>query len=87
MRQEMGQKNYNSLLSSLMSYQIVLACQEDIPFSGTFLHFRESMLNWCPIGRSATDKERRAFERFDKKYKFRKRVLNESIFFNHVLCE
>lgn len=65
MRQEMGQKNYNSLLSSLMSYQIVLACQEDIPFSGTFLHFRESMLNWCPIGRKATQAEREAWKKVD----------------------
>ena len=65
MRQEIGQENYSSLLSSLMAYQIVLLCREAVPFSGTFFHFRESMLNWCPIGRKAPQAEREAWKLVD----------------------
>ena len=75
MRQEIEQKNYNSLLSSLMSYQIVLSCREDVPFSGTFLHFRESMLNWCPIGRKATQTEREAWKKVDAEKRLREHYL------------
>jgi phosphomannomutase len=38
-----------------------------LPYTGTFLQFRGSLLNWCPIGRSASAEERDAWVDFDKK--------------------
>lgn len=36
------------------------------PCRGTFVEFRSSMLNLCPVGRSCSQKEREAFAEFDK---------------------
>lgn len=33
---------------------------------GTFIQFRSSMINICPLGRNATMSERKEFEEYDK---------------------
>jgi len=76
MQKQMGKVAWRRLMEIIINQQL-RASELDIPLSGHFINNRESLINWCPIGRSATDKERKMFERFDKKYKFRKRVLNE----------
>lgn len=35
-------------------------------YRGTFVEFRSSMLNLCPVGRSCSQKERDEFAAFDK---------------------
>jgi|TARA_R110001592_G_scaffold3231_3_gene18150 phosphomannomutase len=71
MIEELGQDAYNSILSSCLEYQACIATIHNLPYTGTFLHYRGSMLNWCPIGRSANLEQRSAWIKEDKSYKLR----------------
>jgi phosphomannomutase len=77
MRAEIGQDVYNDLLKTIMSYQLIISAQNDLPYTGTFFQYRGSMLNWCPIGRSASAKEREAFVEIDSKKEIRKDWVNQ----------
>ena len=55
---EIGRNNYNYILQSLSAFQMMITLSHDLPYTGTFFHYRGSMLNWCPIGRQAKDVER-----------------------------
>ena len=46
-----------------------------LDLSGTFIQYRDSMLNWCPTGRDATPDDRATFITFDKKHKIRERLI------------
>ena len=72
---EIGQENYNYMVQVLLSYQLMLSVKHDLPYTGTFLHYRGSMLNWCPIGRQAGDTERKAWVDEDTKLKIRENFL------------
>lgn len=76
MEGELGKVAWRRVMEILISQQL-RASDLDIPLTGQFINNRKSMLNWCPIGRSANDAERKRFATFDRKFKFRKRVLNE----------
>ncbi len=56
-----GQKDYNYLIQTLLSYQLSISLTNDLPYTGTFFHYRGSMLNWCPIGRQAGDTQRKSW--------------------------
>jgi phosphomannomutase len=72
---EIGQKNYNYMVQTLLSYQLMLSVKHDLPYTGTFLHYRGSMLNWCPVGRQAGDVERKAWVDEDTEHKIREAFL------------
>jgi phosphomannomutase len=76
MQEKMGRVAWRRLMEIIINQQL-RAAELDIPLTGHFINNRSSMINWCPIGRAANDKERKKFENFDRAYKFRKRVLNE----------
>ena len=72
MIEELSQESYNHILRFASSWQAsIMASYRDLPYTGTFLQYRGSLLNWCPIGREAGDRERTAWIEFDKKYKVR----------------
>ncbi len=72
MIEELTQDSYNEILRSSASWQTsIMASYRDLPYTGTFLQYRGSLLNWCPIGREAGDQEREAWIEFDQKYKVR----------------
>ena len=61
MIEELSQENYNHILRFASSWQAgIMASYRDLPYTGTFLQYRGSLLNWCPIGREAGDRERTA---------------------------
>ena len=74
---EIGQEEYNYILQSLLSFQIMIAITHELPYTGTFFQYRGSMLNWCPVGRSATSKERDAWIALDREKGIRKHFLEE----------
>jgi phosphomannomutase len=76
MQKELGGVVWRRLMEIIINQQLK-ASDLDIPLTGHFVTNRGSMINWCPIGRSASDEERKKFETYDRKYKFRKRILNE----------
>ncbi|KAG6334191.1 hypothetical protein ID866_4891, partial [Astraeus odoratus] len=58
-----GEERYKKLVNFILHYIADL----DIPVKrGTFVEFRNGMLNVSPIGRNATVKERYEFEAYDK---------------------
>ncbi len=73
---EVGEENYRYLLQTLFSGQLLISLKHELPYTGTFFHYRGSMLNWCPIGRSASDKERKAWIEADKKEKIREQYVD-----------
>lgn len=54
-------------LKALISYVLHYIADLDIPIKrGTFIEFRNGMLNVSPIGRNCSQEERDEFERYDK---------------------
>ena len=79
MKQELGTDNWRLLITHLLSLQNEL-CYEmtsSFPLTGHFFNYRESMLNWCPIGRNATHEDRKLWEELDKDGKIRKPLLEK----------
>lgn len=78
MIQEIGEKDYRRLLHFCANSQAkIISCYPDIPFTGTFIQYRGSLLNWCPVGRSANNEERAKFVEVDKALDIRKSFMNE----------
>ena len=61
-----GQEKYSKILKALLSNQLIISIAHDLPYTGTFFQYRGSLLNWCPIGRSAGDEERAAWVSVDE---------------------
>ena len=76
MQDELGKVAWRRLMELIITQQL-RASELDIPLTGQFINNRKSMINWSPRGRAANDAERKKFETYDRKYKFRKRILNE----------
>ncbi|ODQ67058.1 eukaryotic phosphomannomutase [Nadsonia fulvescens var. elongata DSM 6958] len=57
-----GEEKYNKLIKFVLHYLADL----DLPVRrGTFVEFRNGMINISPVGRNASTKERNDFEKFD----------------------
>lgn len=64
----LGEDKYKELVKFILHYLADL----DIPIKrGTFIEFRNGMINVSPIGRNASQEERMEFERYDKVHKIR----------------
>ena len=76
MRAEIGNETYTQLLAYILSAQKKLLTMHNIslPFTGNFVSYRQSLLNWCPIGRDAGADERASFQEFDKDGGYRNRA-------------
>jgi len=77
MIKEVGQEKYQLILQTILSFQLLITLKYNLPYTGTFFHYRGSMLNWCPIGRSADTKARNAWIECDKENKIRAHYLKE----------
>ena len=63
-----GEDSYKNFVRFVLHYVADL----DIPIKrGTFLEFRNGMINVSPIGRNASVQERNDFEEYDKEHKIR----------------
>ncbi|CCH42446.1 Phosphomannomutase [Wickerhamomyces ciferrii] len=68
-----GEEKYNELAKFILGY----LSQIDLPKRrGTFIEFRNGMINVSPIGRNASTEERIEFEKFDKEHKIRETFVN-----------
>ena len=65
MKNYLGDKTFHELVKILIQQQAHIS-DYSIPLTGHFIDYRESMINWCPIGRNANDKERQRFIDRDK---------------------
>ncbi|KAG2122117.1 eukaryotic phosphomannomutase [Suillus clintonianus] len=63
-----GEKDYQELVNFILHY----IADMNIPIKrGTFVEFRNGMINVSPIGRNATVQERNDFEAYDKEHHLR----------------
>ena len=78
MLENIGEENFNKLLGILCILQgeVVQNMGYDLPLSGHFIQNRESMLNWCPIGRNANSEQRQKFIELDRKHKIREKYFD-----------
>lgn len=79
-KNKIGKNNFNRIMKILIDYQNHICSHYHIPLTGHFLSYRGSMINWCPIGRNATNEEREEFIGFDKTFShghFRKILLDQ----------
>ena len=69
---EIGKKNYRLVLKRIFELQAeMLMLYPDMPYTGTFVQYRGSLLNWCPIGRSANHEQREAWKKWDEQWHIR----------------
>lgn len=67
-----GDENLKRLINTSLRYMSTL----DIPVKrGTFVEFRNGMVNLCPVGRSCTQEERDEFFEFDNQNKVREKMV------------
>ena len=76
MKEEIGAEDFNSLMVSLIQIQSNFDLSK-FPLTGHFIQYRDSMINWCPIGRNATKEDRKVFIEYDKSFSpsFRERTI------------
>ncbi|VVT57208.1 uncharacterized protein SAPINGB_P005588 [Magnusiomyces paraingens] len=68
----LGDEKYNKLARFILRY---LADIELPKRRGTFIEFRNGMINVSPIGRNASTEERNEYEAFDKENKIREKLV------------
>jgi phosphomannomutase len=57
----------------------------DIPFKrGTFIEFRNGMINVSPVGRNASHEERGAYEAYDKEHNIRPKVCSSPLSYSSL---
>jgi phosphomannomutase len=68
----LGEDRYKELVNFILRYLSEL----DIPIKrGTFVEFRNGMINVSPIGRNASTKERDDYQKFDLEHKIREKFV------------
>jgi len=69
------EKHVITALRELSHVAEIAKSDYDIPFTGHHIQNRNSMFNWCPIGRNADHGERKQFVAMDKMYGIRNKFL------------
>lgn len=68
----LGEEKYKKLVNFLLKYLADI----DLPFKrGTFVEFRNGMINVAPPGRNCTVEERNKYEEYDKIHKIRPKLV------------
>jgi len=91
MIEKIGTKNFKELSESILRKQLWLIknFKNEFQLTGTYIQYRDSMINWCMCGRDSGKKEREAFSRFDKENGIRKILVSmmknvDHDFVNHL---
>ena len=64
-------------IKTFVNYVLHYIADLSIPVKrGTFIEFRNGMINVSPIGRNCSQEERDAFERYDNEHKIRLKMIN-----------
>jgi phosphomannomutase len=71
MKSHITVKRFEQLIRSLIQIQLSAVSNFKFPLTGNFISYRGSMINYCPIGRDASNYEREKFKKLDKKFGIR----------------
>ena len=78
MKDHIGNDNYRQLIREILSIQAWYSDNNHgLPLTGNFISDRQSMVNWCPVGRDADDNCRSEFVAFDKEQRCRETLKEE----------
>jgi len=72
LREELGEARLKEFINFVLKYLSEVDCPVK---RGTFIEYREGMLNISPVGRACSQAEREAFEVFDKEAKVREKMV------------
>lgn len=65
-RYVLGPESYRKIITVLHEEQIrIMKENPDMPLTGCFVDYRQTTINWCPIGRAAKPLDRKAWEKID----------------------
>jgi len=67
----LGHKKLQRFINFCLSHMATIELPDTIGKTGTFVEFRNGMLNICPVGRACSQEQRNAFEAYDKIHKIR----------------
>ena len=75
---EIGESSFKKLSEEIIRKQLWLIknFKENFSFTGTYIQYRGSMVNWCMCGRNSQKKERDLFSKFDKENGIRKILIS-----------
>ena len=74
MRSKLGDDDFQFLMKTLITAQFTHSgLNSGMPLTGHFISYRDSMINWCPIGRNANNEQRKTFVEWDKETKMREK--------------
>lgn len=77
---QIGEDKYRKTIKEILKNQLKLVEKYDqLPVSGTFLQYRGSLLNWCPMGRDYKEEDRENFIKLDKKENLRKKLVKNLV--------
>ena len=73
-----GEENFKVLTEEILRKQLWLIknFKKDFLYTGTYIQYRGSMINWCMCGRDSGKKERDAFSNFEKETHIRKLLVS-----------
>ncbi len=76
-RDYLGEENFLKLFQTLVFFnqKIVSENMGSFPLTGHFISFRNSLINFCPVGRNANDSDREKFIKYDNQFNFRSKYL------------
>jgi len=80
-------KKYKNVIYEISGFQNRIKNHiyaDKMPLTGNFIDCRDSIINWCPIGRNANSKQRNEWLEIDKKYNARMLII-ENYFKNNTL--
>lgn len=73
LKEHLGDENIKTFVNFVMKY----LADVDIPVKrGTFIEFRNGMLNISPVGRNCSQEERDAFEKYDHEHQIRSKMVS-----------
>ena len=76
MVEELGMKVIKDLMKTLLyCQQNLIGLYPEVPLTGNFIQMRGPVLNWCPIGRNASDEQRKEWVKLDNKRHVRETFL------------
>ena len=80
MKNQIGEEKYRKIITEILKIQSKLVKKhKELPVSGTFMQYRKSLLNWCPMGRDHQLKDRENFIKLDEKESLRKKSIQKLV--------
>jgi phosphomannomutase len=79
MKEHIGSSIFAQVLQQIFKLQINLmeTLKKSSNFSGSFITYRGSMINWAPFGRDGNEKDRNDFIKYDKELDIRKKYIKK----------